>query len=173
MTFRKSMAAGLVGITLASASGAAMAAQPQQGATAAQPQGLYSANQLMDADVYSQNNPQQQVGEIKDILFGNGMRIQAFVVQTENKYGLSGKSYVVDPNQIRVQTTGGAHTNNPQYRVTLNADKQQLSSYPVYSDSWWQKARGRAENAWQQTKQSAGSAWTQFKNSTSNLINGD
>jgi ribosomal 30S subunit maturation factor RimM len=164
MTIRKTMAAGLVGITLATASGTAMAAQSQ---------GLYSANQLMGADVYAQSNPQQQLGEIKDILFGNGMRIQAFVVQTENKYGLSGKSYVVNPGKLRVQTTGDQQTKNPQYRVTLNTTKQQLSNQPVYSDSWWHKAQGHAENAWQQTKQSAGSAWTQFKNSASNLINGD
>lgn len=171
MNVRDTVIAGFTGIALAAASASAFAGHDIS-PPAAQPQGLYSADQLMGADVYSQGKPKQQVGEIHDILFGNDMHIQSFVVETDSTFGLGGKSYVVSPDQIRVQTQPGEEATEPQYRVTIDADKQQLSHYPLYSNSWWDKAQNEASEAWQQTKHTASSAWTSIESTTSHMVNG-
>ncbi|HSH49955.1 MAG TPA: PRC-barrel domain containing protein, partial [Halomonas sp.] len=37
-------------------------------------QGLYSADELLDADVYSSANPAESIGEVEDILLDDDMR---------------------------------------------------------------------------------------------------
>ncbi|GAB3671423.1 PRC-barrel domain-containing protein [Salinisphaera aquimarina] len=160
MTIHKITAAGLVGFALAASSSAALAAPPE---------GLYSADQLLDADVYAEGSD-KQIGEIDDIVFDNNMTIKSFIVETEGKFGLGGKSYVVEPNQLSVETIAGPKAIEPNYRVTLNASSSELSGYPVYNDAWWEGAQSQASDAWEQTRESASSAWTRLKEGTNDLI---
>jgi len=160
MTITRIAATGLIGIALTASAGLTFAAQPE---------GVYSADRLLDADVYTSGS-NKQVGEIDDVILDNNMRISAFIVETDGKFGLSGKSYVVSPDQLSVETLAGDKPTEPNYRVTLDGDSSQLSSYPEYNDSWWNNAQAQANDAWQQTKESAGDAWTRLKEGTNNLI---
>ncbi|WP_199671510.1 hypothetical protein [Salinisphaera sp. Q1T1-3] len=138
-----------------------------------QSQGLYSADQLMDASVYTTSDNKKAIGEIDDVLLGNDMSIQKFVIETDGKFGLgAGKSFVVSPSDLTVETLKSKHESKPEYRVTLNLTSEQLSQQPVYSDSWWSNAQSQASDAWQNTKNSAQSAWTQLKSTTSNIMSG-
>lgn len=142
------------------------------GSVQAMAQGLYSAERLMDADVYTSGDNQKSIGEVEDVLLGNDMSIRSFVVQTNGKFGFGGKSYVVSPDDLTVKTMKTDHASQPDYRVTINMTGDQLSSQPVYSDSWWQNAQSQAADAWQTTKHSAKNAWTELKSTTSNIVNG-
>jgi len=93
MMIRKTSALVLTGITLAATSSFALAQQ--------KPDGLYSADQLLDADVYMQGSD-KSVGEIDDVILDNNMSVKSFVVETENAFGLDGQSYVVQPDQLGV-----------------------------------------------------------------------
>lgn len=161
MTIRKTGALVLTGITLAATSSFALAQQ--------QPDGLYSADQLMDADVYMQGS-NKSVGEIDDVILDNNMGVEAFVVETGKTFGLGGESYVVKPDQLRVETMTGQKATEPEYRITLQAEGKELSGYPVYNDAWWTGAQTQASDAWEQTKDSASSAWTRIKEGTSDLV---
>jgi len=160
MSIRKTTTAGLFGAALVASSGLVFAAQPE---------GVYSADQLMDADVYMSGS-NKQVGEIDDVILDNNMRIKSFIVETSGKFGLGGKSYVVSPDQLSVETLAGDKATEPTYRVTLDADSSQLSGYPEYNDAWWNNAQTQAGDAWSQTKESASDAWTRIKQGTNDLI---
>lgn len=178
MTIRTTAITGLTAITLAASSGLALAdsdttSTTQQSATISQAQGMYSADRLMDAPVYAKGDDQHAIGEIDDVLLGNGMQIRAFVIETKGKFGvLGGKSYVISPDQLAVKTQTTNHATKPDYRIKLNMTRDELGDQPVYSDSWWSNTQSQASNAWQDTKSSASSAWTRVKNTTSNMING-
>ncbi|WP_348761881.1 hypothetical protein [uncultured Salinisphaera sp.] len=136
-------------------------------------QGLYSTSHLMDAAVYASGDSKKSVGEISDVLLGNGMTVKSFVIETQGKMGLGGgKSYVVDPSDLKVETLGSDHASKPNYKISLDMTKSELAKQPVYSDSWWSNAQTQASGAWQDTKQSAKSAWTELKATTSNIVNG-
>ncbi len=160
MTIRKTTTAGLIGVALITSSGLALAAQPE---------GVYSADRLMDAEVYMSGS-NKQVGEIDDVILDNNMKIKSFIVETDGKFGLGGKSYVVSPDQLSVETLAGKKATEPSYRVTLDADSNQLSGYPEYNDAWWANAQTEASDAWAQTKESASDAWTRLKEGTNDLI---
>ncbi|ROO29490.1 hypothetical protein SAOR_03305 [Salinisphaera orenii MK-B5] len=160
MNIRRTTLAGVTGLILASAGTTAFAEQPD---------GVYSADQLLDADVYMSNSD-EEIGEIDDIVFDNNMTIKSFVVETENSFGLAGKSYVVAPDQLSVETMEGDEATEPEYRVTIEGDADTISQYPVYNDSWWNNTQAQAVDAWQQTKESASNAWTELKEGTNNLI---
>ena len=161
MMIRKTSALVLTGITLAATSSFALAQQ--------KPDGLYSADQLLDADVYMQGSD-KSVGEIDDVILDNNMSVKSFVVETENAFGLDGKSYVVQPDQLRVETMAGDKVTEPEYRITLQAEGKELGGYPVYNETWWNGAQSQASDAWEQAKDSASSAWTRIKEGTSNLV---
>ena len=178
MTTRHTTIAALTAILLTAGSSSIGFAQ-DSGA----PQGMYSARGLIGADVYTAGDSDTAVGDVKNILFGNDMGIRSFVVQTKGRYGLGGRSYVVQPDELKVETVPGKKTSEPGYRVTLNQSTEDLARHPVYSDSWWNKSQKQAADAWQQTKQSAGSAWqttkhsadsawTSIRDKTSELVNG-
>lgn len=178
MTIKTTAITGLTALTLAAGTGVALADSnasntDSQGMASAQAQGMYSANRLLDAPVYAKGNDKDAIGEVDDVLLGNSMQIQDFVIETKGKFGvLGGKSYVVAPSQltVRTQTTGKA--TKPDYRVELNITRNGLGNEPVYSDSWWTNAQNQAGQAWQATKNATASAWTQVENTTSNIVNG-
>lgn len=164
MTRVRNTALKLLGTTLLAASvvapGAALA-EPE-------PQGLYSADQLLDAEVYTTAS-QKEIGEIDDVILDNQMTIQSFVVDTGNILGLGGKAYVVQTDQVRVKTQPGEEATEPEYTVLIDLTAKQLKNQPVYSDSWWNKAQNRATQAWEQTREGAQSAWTAIKKGSQSL----
>jgi hypothetical protein len=167
---------GLTGLGLVAISSTGFAADASPSSTSSQAssqsQGMYSADRLMDAHVYAKGDSEHAIGEVDDVLLDNNMTIKSFVVETNGKFGLGGKSYVVSPSQLSVQTLQSKKPTKPSYRVNLDMTRDALAKKPVYSDSWWTNAQSQASDAWQQTKKSASSAWTEVKGTTSNLFNG-
>jgi len=135
----------------------------------AQPQGLYSAKQLIGSTVYT-NSGHKNVGKLDNIIFDNDMTIQSFVVRTRQALGLGGKSYVIKTNQAKVDTGQHIDSEHPNYKVIINLNAKQLKKQPVYSNSWWYKAKNQASDAWNQSKQSAQSAWTHIKQGSRSLL---
>ncbi|MES1936240.1 PRC-barrel domain-containing protein [Salinisphaera hydrothermalis] len=178
MNIKTSAITGLTAITLAASSSLAFADSntsnsAQQATVTSQAQGMYSADHLLDAPVYAKGNDNDAIGEVKDVLLGNGMQIRSFVVETKGKFGvLGGKSYVVSPDQLTVRTKTTGKATEPDYRIELNMTRNELGKEPVYSDSWWTNAQNQADQAWQDTKSATSSAWTKVKNTTSNIVNG-
>lgn len=178
MTIRTAAMTLLTAITLAAGSNMALAdSAPSNnaGPSAAthQAQGMYSANRLIGAPVYGKGDDQNAIGSVDDVLLGNRMQIRKFVIQTKGRFGvLGGKSYVVSPDQLAVQTQTTHKATQPDYRVELNITRNQLGNEPVYSDAWWTQAQKQADQAWQDTKSATTSAWTKVKNATSNIVNG-
>lgn len=75
---RKQILGAITATTLLSTTGMAMAS----------PQGLYSADELMDADVYLQNDDSKVIGEVEDILLDDNMQVAALVVESDDVLGL-------------------------------------------------------------------------------------
>jgi len=169
---------GLAGIALVAATPMAFAADTAQQSTGtvqtqSQSQGMYSAAQLMDAKVYGAGDSKNAIGEIDDVLLDNDMKIQSFVVEMKGKMGLGGgKSYIVKPDQLSVETLPTKKASEPEYKITLDMTRDALAKAPAYSDSWWSNAQTQASGAWQDTKKSASSAWTRMKDTTSNIVDG-
>lgn len=128
------------------------------GAQAA-PQGLYSTNELLDADVYTQADPAQSIGEVEDVLLDDDMRLRALVVDTGSLLDLGDKQYVVEADQFQVETRHGERLDDIEYRVTLSLDAATLAEQPEYTDGWWNQARHNMRQAWEDTQEGAASAW--------------
>ncbi|APE31535.1 hypothetical protein BOX17_11610 [Halomonas aestuarii] len=129
------------------------------GSALAAPQGLYSANELLDADVYSTSGS-EQVGEVEDILLDNDMQVRALVVDTGNLLDLKGEQqFVVEAGKFTVETQNGNSLDEMVYRVNVDLSEEQLSQQPAYTNDWWQDAREGAQQAWETTKEGAASAW--------------
>ncbi|SFU65822.1 PRC-barrel domain-containing protein [Halomonas korlensis] len=125
----------------------------------AAPEGLYSADELLDADVYTQADPDDEIGEVEDILLDNDMQVRAIVIDTGNLLDMGERQYVLEAGQFTVETQNGNDIENIEYRVMVDMSEEELTQQPEYTNDWWQNARQGAQEAWEQTKQGAASAW--------------
>lgn len=135
------------------------------------PQGLYSAEELMDANVYLQNSPDEEVGEIENILLGEDMSVQALVVEAGGVLDMGDREFVVQKGDFTVETHNGDDLDNMNYRVMLDMDESELKQQSEYTNDWWQQSKNQAADAWENTKQNASSAWKDTKSATSDLLN--
>ncbi|TLF51641.1 PRC-barrel domain containing protein [Halomonas urmiana] len=139
------------------------------GAMAA-PQGLYSADELMDADVYSSTGT-EQIGEVEDILLDNDMQVRALVIDTGNLLDLKGEQqFVVEAGKFTVETQNGNSLEEIEYRVNVDLSEAELAEQPTYTNDWWQNARQDAHQAWEQTKEGAASAWESTQEGASRAL---
>lgn len=154
-TLRTALLAG--GLTLA---GTALAA----------PQGLYSADELTDADVYSKSNPSEDIGDVEDVLLDDNMQVQALVIDTGNLLDMGSKQYVIKTGHFTVETENGDDLDNIEYKVHVDLTEQEITQQPEYTNDWWNQTKHATAQAWQNTKQSAQSAWQSTKSATSELL---
>ncbi|WP_043446622.1 hypothetical protein [Halotalea alkalilenta] len=153
-------------VSCALLAGAATAqAQTQSG-----PQGLYSASELNDANVYLRDNPNQAIGEVEDILLGEDMSVQALVIDVDGLQGSGDQDRVIERGQFTVQTLNDDDIERLEYRVTLDLDADGVRALPVYDNDWWNQSRAGLNRLWEQTQQGAQSAWESTKETTSNLL---
>ncbi|MFG6159396.1 PRC-barrel domain-containing protein [Halomonas sp. 1390] len=139
------------------------------GAMAA-PQGLYSADELMDADVYSSTGT-EQIGEVEDILLDNDMQVRALVIDTGNLLDLKGEQqFVVESGKFTVETQNGNSLEEIEYQVNVDLSEAELAEQPAYTNDWWQNARQDAHQAWEQTKEGAASAWESTQEGASRAL---
>lgn len=128
------------------------------GAMAA-PQGLYSSDELLDAEVYATSSS-EQIGEVEDILLDNDMRVRALVIDTGKLLDLKGEQqFVIEAEKFTVETQNGDSLEEMEYRVNVDLSEEQLAQQPAYTNEWWQDARQGAHQAWENTKEGAASAW--------------
>ncbi|MCA1769479.1 MAG: PRC-barrel domain-containing protein [Halomonas sp.] len=137
------------------AGGLAFGAQAQP---AYEPQGLYSAEAILDADVYLTRDPDERVGEVEDILFDEAMQVTALVVESGSVLGLGGREFIVESGRFTL-ITHYDDDGDAEHRVMLMATAEELEGYPIFSDDWWEQARERSREAWLQTQEGAESAW--------------
>ncbi|MCE3027255.1 PRC-barrel domain containing protein [Salinicola sp. DM10] len=133
-------------------------------------QGLYSAGELMDADVYLKSAPKDDIGDVEDILLGEDMSVQALVIEAGGVLDMGDREFVVQKGDFTVETVHADNLDDIEYRVVLDLDQGALKQQPEYTNDWWQQAKTNAAQAWEQTKQGASSAWQSTKEATSNLL---
>ncbi|MDR5903427.1 PRC-barrel domain-containing protein [Halomonas icarae] len=125
----------------------------------AEPQGLYSSDELLDADVYTAADS-REIGEVEDILLDNDMRVRALVIDTGELLDIDGdQEFVIEAGRFSVETHNGDDLDDIEYRVIVDMSDAQISQQPTYDNDWWQDARQGAHEAWEQTKEGAASAW--------------
>lgn len=136
----------------------------------AAPQGLYSADELLDADVYTQADSERSIGEVEDVLLDDDMRLRALVIDSGSLLDLNEKQYVVEADQFKVETHHGERIEDIEYRVTLSLDAASLRDQPEYTDGWWNEAREIMRSAWADTQEGAASAWETTQEGASNAL---
>jgi len=136
----------------------------------AETQGLYSADELLDADVYSSASGNEDIGEVEDILLDNDMTVRAIVVDTGNLLDLGEKQYVVDAANFTVQTENGDSIEDIEYSVHVDMTNEEITQQPEYTDTWWNQTKSNVQNAWMDTKEGAESAWESTKAATAGAL---
>lgn len=140
------------------------------GSALAQPQGLYSADELVDASVYATSGS-EQVGEVEDILLDNDMQVRALVIDTGNLFDLKGEQhFVIEAGKFTVETQNGNSLEEIEYRVNVDLSEEQIAQQPQYTNDWWQNAREGAQQAWEDTKEGAASAWESTQEGASRAL---
>lgn len=136
----------------------------------AEPQGLYSSDELLDADVYTAADS-REIGEVEDILLDNDMRVRALVIDTGELLDIDDdQEFVIEASRFSVETHNGDDLDDIEYRVIVDMDDAQISQQPTYDNDWWQDARQGAHEAWEQTKEGAASAWDTTQEGASNAL---
>ncbi|TDX26053.1 PRC-barrel domain protein [Modicisalibacter xianhensis] len=140
------------------------------GAAMAQPQGLYSADELMDAEVFSKESDTESIGEVEDILLDESMQLHSVVIETGGVFDFGEKQYVIDAGNFAVETSNGDSLENIQYWVLVNMTEEQISQQPEYTNDWWNQTKQTTRQAWENTKETASSAWESTKAFTSDML---
>jgi len=92
-------------------------AMAQDNQNSQSPQGLYSADELMDADVYLSSQPDDDIGDVEDILLGEDMSVQALVVEAGGVLDMGDKGFVVKKGDFTVETNQNDNLDDLEYRV--------------------------------------------------------
>lgn len=140
------------------------------GTAMAAPQGLYSTEELNDADVYLTSDRSDDIGEVEDVLLDERMRVHALVIDTGNLLDLGEKQYVIETGNFTVETRNGDDLDDLEYAVYIDMTEEQITQQPEYTNDWWTQAKQSALQAWENTKQTAASAWESTKAATANVL---
>lgn len=126
-------------------------------AASSEPQGMYSADDIMDADVYLEGDTNEDIGDVEDILLNEDMKVSSIAVESGAVLGLGGREIVVDSDYFRLETyTDG---NETEHRILISASEEEVKSFPTYNRDWWEQTKENARDAWETTEQELESAW--------------
>ncbi|WP_171841645.1 PRC-barrel domain-containing protein [Blastochloris viridis] len=100
------------------------------------------ASELMDANVYGSDG--NSIGEISDILLDRGGQVHAVVFGVGGFLGIGEKNVAVPYNSLQIAMAPASSTApapsaanrrawHDQYRITLNATRDQLRNAPAFS----------------------------------------
>ncbi|BBI49184.1 hypothetical protein HORIV_16050 [Vreelandella olivaria] len=148
---RKTILSTVIGTVLIG--GFAMSAHAQN-----EPQGMYSADDILDAEVYFAGGSGEEIGDVDDILFDEEMRITAIVIESGSVLGLGGREIVVDTDYFTLESeteTDG----DTKHRIMVEASQEEVEAFPAYNNEWWEQTKANARDAWQTTQEGAESAW--------------
>jgi hypothetical protein len=143
------------------AGGLALGVQAQD-----EPQGLYSANDIMGAEVLLAGSPDEVVGDVDDILLDDEMTVSSLVVESGAILGLGGREIIVEAGQFRLETrTEGDGVT--VHRVLVEATAEEMEEFPTYDRDWMEQARENARSVWETTREEARSAWQRTRDAVS------
>ncbi|MDX1539478.1 PRC-barrel domain-containing protein [Arsukibacterium sp.] len=129
-------------------------------------EGLYSMDKLEDAEVFDSTG--EEIGEVENILMGNGMSVHSLVIETGEILGLGGREVVVQRGDFTVAPESGKKGfSNVEYEVHLEMTQDQLKQRPEYTQDWWNQTSASLQQTWQETKRVSESAWEDTKEATS------
>ncbi|HET8792071.1 MAG TPA: PRC-barrel domain containing protein, partial [Modicisalibacter sp.] len=111
------------------------------GSALAAPQGLYSTEELNDADVYLASDPSNDIGDVEDVLLDESMNLHAIVIDTGNLLDLGEKQYVIETGNFTVETSNGNDLENIEYAVHVDMTKEEITQQPEYTNDWWAQAK--------------------------------
>ncbi|MFW5825324.1 MAG: PRC-barrel domain-containing protein [Marinobacter sp.] len=140
-------------------------------------EGLYSADDLMDADVYDSEG--EEVGEVEDILMGDDMSVHSLVIETGDVLGIGGRDVVAERGSFTVRMED-EEFGDQDYEVHMKDAQEDLKELPEYDEDWWDETRKglaqawentkeTSENAWENTKEASASAWQNIKEGADDL----
>ncbi|MFC4257794.1 PRC-barrel domain-containing protein [Marinobacter lacisalsi] len=139
------------------------------GLTANAAEGLYSADDLMDAEVYNSNG--EEVGEVEDILMDDGMSVHSLIIRTGDVLGLGGRDVVAERGSFTVRLEqdddGDDAFDDQDYQVHMETGNEDIKALPEYDESWWNQTSASLQQAWENTKDISESAWENTKQATS------
>lgn len=123
-----------------------------------EPQGMYSADDILDAEVYFAGGSGEEIGDVDDILFDEDMRITALVIESGTVLGLGGREIVVGTDYFTLETHTEAD-GDTEHRIMIEASQEEVEAFPAYNRDWWEQTRANARDAWETTQEGAESAW--------------
>lgn len=129
-------------------------------------QGLYSADDLMDAEVYDSSG--EEVGEVENILMDDNMSVHSLVIRTGDVLGMGGRDVVAERGTFTLRMEDdGDEFDDQDYQVHMEADQDGVKELPEYDESWWNQTSDSLSQAWENTKETSSSAWEDTKQATS------
>lgn len=129
-------------------------------------EGLYSADGLMEADVYDSSG--KQVGEVEDVLMGDNMALHAIILETGGVLGMGGRELVVERGNFTVKPKETSQNwDDIDYEVHIDATQNEIKAFPEYDQGWWNQTSQALSNAWENTKDTTSNAWENTKEATS------
>lgn len=133
-------------------------------------QGLYTADEIMDANVYDSTG--ENIGEVEDILLGDDMSVQALVIETGDILGLGGREVVAQRGTFTLRTeSADSEFDDIEYEVHMEATQDAVKKYPEYTEDWWTDTRKELNKAWAKTKRNTKSAWESTKEASASAWN--
>lgn len=130
-------------------------------------QGLYSADDLMDADVYDSSG--EEIGEVENILMDDNMSVHSLVIKTGDVLGMGGRDVVAERGTftLRLEDEDDNEFGDQEYEVHMEATLDEVKALPEYDKSWWNNTSDALSRAWENTKETSSSAWESTKEATS------
>lgn len=128
-------------------------------------EGLYSADDLMDAEVFDANG--DEVGEVEDLLLGDDMSVHSLIIETDRVLGMGGREVVAERGRFTVRPEGTeGEWDDIEYEVHLDVSQDEMGEFPEYDESWWNQTRQSLAQAWENTKDVSANAWESTKQAT-------
>lgn len=130
-------------------------------------EGLYSADDLMDADVYDSSG--EEIGEIEDVLLDDGMQVHSLIMETDTLLDMGGREVVLERGNFTVKPSEKSDNtwDDVEYEVHVDASQKEIKQFEEYNKGWWNETKKTMANAWEKTQDGASSAWENTKEATS------
>ncbi|MCC5883793.1 MAG: PRC-barrel domain-containing protein [Halomonas sp.] len=125
-------------------------------------QGLYSANDIIGADVYHAADTDEEVGTVENILLDDDGQVSALIVNAGGLWGMGGDDVVVGIEHFSMETErdddGIFGQGGVTHRILVDATEDELQNFPEYDEQWFNderdrrtQERGDREGVWQTT----------------------
>ncbi|MGR4069826.1 PRC-barrel domain-containing protein [Halomonas sp. LR3S48] len=119
-------------------------------------QGLYSADDIIGADVYHVDDADEEVGSVENLLLDEEGKVSAVIVNAGGLWGIGGDEVVVGIEHFSMETE--RDDDDVTHRIMVDASEDELENFPEYNEKWFDDERnrrlderGEREGVWQTT----------------------